>query len=55
MPEIPDVATSIAMLLLAVWLAAFIWTIVGPATTRRSTPPPVPYRPWPGPAHAGLG
>jgi hypothetical protein len=52
--EFPDVATSVRMLLLAVWSGAFVWTIVGLVTTRRSPAPAVYYRPWPGPAPAGL-
>jgi hypothetical protein len=53
--DLPDL-TPIGLLLLATWLGALIWTIVGLARTRPTPPPPpVYYGAWPGPAPAGLG
>jgi hypothetical protein len=53
--DLPDL-TPIGLLLLATWLGALIWTIVGLARTRPTPPPPpIYYGAWPGPAPAGLG
>jgi hypothetical protein len=53
-PDLPDL-TPIGLLLLLTWVGALVWAIVGLATSRKSTPPPVPYPYWSGPAPAGLG
>ena len=53
-PDLPDL-TPVGLLLLLTWLVALVWAIVGLATSRTSTPPPVPYPYWSGPASAGLG
>ncbi|HEX3258859.1 MAG TPA: hypothetical protein VHS35_10110 [Pseudonocardia sp.] len=53
-PDLPDL-TPVGLLLLLTWLVALVWAIVGLATSRKSTPPPVPYPYWSGPAPAGLG
>src|SRR4029079_17241623 len=46
---------AIAWLWLLPWLVALVWAIAGLATSRKSTPPPMPYPYWSGPAPAGLG
>jgi len=53
-PDLPDL-TPVGLLLLLTWLVALVWVIVGLATSRTSTPPPVPHPYWSGPAPAGLG
>jgi len=53
-PDLPDL-TPVGLLLLLTWLVALVWAIAGLATSRKSTPPPMPYPYWSGPAPAGLG
>ena len=53
-PDLPDL-TPVGLLLLLTWLVALVWGIAGLATSRKSTPPPMPYPYWSGPAPAGLG
>jgi hypothetical protein len=53
-PDLPDL-TPIGLLLLLTWVGALVWVIVGLATSRKITPPPMPYPYWSGPAPAGLG